>query len=62
MSAIILKNEIKKMKNKEKHVPLIQNQCYRQSPRKTEINGEHERQYKYYSFLSSETNAIELFT
>ena len=50
------------MKNKEKHVPLIQNQCYRQSPRKTEINGEHERQYKYYSFLSSETNTIELFT
>ena len=41
------------------HVFLIQNKSYQESPEKTKNNGEHERQYKYFSLLSSLTNTID---
>ena len=44
------------------HVSLIQNESYQQSPEKTKKNGENERQYYYFSLLSSFTNAIDIYT
>ena len=47
-------------------VSIIQNGSYELSPKKTkmvnELLNEHERQYQYFSLLSSFTNAIGLYT
>ena len=43
------------------HVSLNYNESYQQSPEKTKNNGENERQYWYFSLLSSFTNAVDLY-
>ena len=47
-------------------VSIIQNESYELSPKKTKMVNEplneHERQYQYFSLLSSLTNAIGLYT
>ena len=42
------------------HVFLTQNENSQQSLEKSKNNGEHERQYKYFSLLSSFTHAMDL--
>ena len=43
------------------HVSLNYYESYQQIPEKTKNNGENERQYWYFSLLSSFTNATDLY-